>query len=215
MKRYLLFVVLGLVAVCVAATDRFYIEDFEITAGETVQVEILLDNETVYTAFQCDLYLPEGLSAAGFKLTSRKHSSHTLSVITQPDGAQRLLSYSLQLKPYSGNGGALVTFNVTTSEDFAGPAVIALRNVMFSNLEGEEVPLGDEQCTVITPAGGLIGDVDGDGQISIGDVVDLNDYLLKDGTTAILTSNADVDGDGNITIGDVTDLIDMLLSNNG
>lgn len=208
-----MFVVLVVVAVCAAATDRFYIEDFEIGAGETVQVEMLLENEMVYTAFQCDLYLPEGLSAANFKLTSRKHSSHTLSVTTQPDGASRLLSYSLQLKPYSGNSGALVTFNVTASEEFRGPAVIALRNVMFSNLEGDEMPLADEECTVTAPACGLVGDVDGDGQIDISDVVDLIDCLLSSDASAIIIGNADVNGDGLVNIADVTDLIDQLMSN--
>lgn len=213
MKRYLLFAVLGLIALG-AAADRFYIEDFEIAAGETVQVEMLLDNETVFTAFQCDLYLPEGLRAANFKLTSRKHSSHTLSVTTQPDGASRLLSYSLQLKPYSGTSGALVTFNITASDDFAGPAVMALRNVMFSNLNGDEIPLNDEECTVSTPIGVVIGDVDGDGKVGIADVADLIDMLLSGSASVESCPAADVDGDGRISIADVSDLIDMLLSGN-
>ena len=182
------------------------------TAGETRSVEILLDNVTEYTAFQCDVYMPEGLSTSNFALTSRKSSSHTLSVSTQPDGSQRLLSYSLRLKPYSGNNGALVTMDVTASEDFTGSAVIALRNIMFSDLNGEEIPLGNDECTVTVSSTTLPGDVDGDGQINIGDVVDLIDYLLNGGSESFVLANADVDGDGHITIADVTDLIDMLIS---
>ena len=101
------------VALGAAATDRFYIEDFTISPGETCAVSILLDNEAEYTAFQSDLYLPEGLTAANFALTDRKNANHTLTATVLPDGGIRLLSYSLKLKTYSGNSGALVTFDVT------------------------------------------------------------------------------------------------------
>ena len=62
MKRRLLFAVLAVVAMCAAATERFYIEDFVINPGETVAVSILLDNETAYTEFQADIDMPGGLT---------------------------------------------------------------------------------------------------------------------------------------------------------
>lgn len=213
MKRILILMMGIVVALCGAAQDRLYIEDFSVEKGGTVQVQMLLDNETVFTAFQCDIYLPEGLTGSNFKLTNRKHSSHTLSVTVQPDGAQRLLSYSLQLKPYSGNSGALVTFDLSASQNFIGPAVIALRNVMFSNLDGDEIPLNDEECTVTVPVTVILGDVDGDGKVTIGDVADLIDYLLGVANPSFVIDNADVDSDGRITIADVSDIIDMLLRN--
>ena len=56
---------------------------------------------------------------------------------------------------------------------------------------------------------GLKGDVNGDGEVNIGDVTDLIDILLsgKNGSEM-----ADVNEDGEVNIGDVTSLIDMLLS---
>ena len=57
----------------------------------------------------------------------------------------------------------------------------------------------------------ILGDVDDDGQVGIGDIVALIDYLLNGDETGINMLAADVDSDGNITIGDVSDLIDMLL----
>ena len=67
-------------------------------------------------------------------------------------------------------------------------------------------------ATDITPE--MIGDVDGDGTVTIGDVTRLIDYLLSGNESSINSVNADVDGDRYITIGDVTFLIDMLLHNN-
>ncbi len=56
---------------------------------------------------------------------------------------------------------------------------------------------------------GLVGDVDGDGAVTISDVTALIDYLLAETPIA---GDGDIDGDGNITIGDVTALIDILLT---
>ena len=56
-----------------------------------------------------------------------------------------------------------------------------------------------------------VGDINGDGTISISDVTGLIDLLLSGGD---MPSYADANGDGAVTIKDVTDLIDMLLSGN-
>lgn len=56
----------------------------------------------------------------------------------------------------------------------------------------------------------MLGDVDGDGNISIGDLSTLIDMILD--TAEGIAINADVDDNGSIAIGDVTALIDMLLN---
>ena len=57
----------------------------------------------------------------------------------------------------------------------------------------------------------VIGDVNGDGVLTIKDVTDLIDYLLGS-SASINPIGADVNQDGSINIKDVTDLIDMLLN---
>ncbi len=58
------------------------------------------------------------------------------------------------------------------------------------------------------------GDVDHDGKVSIMDVTELINYLLKGDDSAICTICADVDGNGKVNIDDVTALIDLLLAGN-
>lgn len=58
----------------------------------------------------------------------------------------------------------------------------------------------------------MLGDVDGDGNITISDLTTLIDMVL--GSTEGFAVNADVDDNGIISVGDVTSLIDMLLSRN-
>ena len=73
---------------------------------------------------------------------------------------------------------------------------------------------GWSQETVITIPARLLGDVDGDGMVNIGDVTALIDYLLGGDDSEIYLDNADVKSDDKINIGDVTALIDLLLGGN-
>lgn len=204
-------------AVHVAATDRFYIEDFTINPGETVEVSILLENELEYTAFQSDLYLPEGLTVEqenGYyviDLSSRKARSHVLYTALQPDGAIRLLCYSGSVSPFKGSSGALVYLNIVASDDFSAPATITLKNTRLGTTAGEEIFFPEESCTVSAENMSLLGDVDGDGRVTIGDVTDVIDYLINGTVDGINLANADINGDGKVNIGDVADIIDILI----
>ena len=218
MKRTIIMTLTAVVALFAAATDRFYIEDFTINPGETLTVSILLDNEAEYTAFQCDLYLPEGLSVEQedgdyiFDLTSRKGRDHNISSQLQVDGSIRIISYSPSIKAYSGNSGPLVTYNVTASSDFEGPASILLKNILFTTVAGNEVPFADEICTVTLTATALRGDVNGDSNVNISDVTTLIDYLLSGNAIGVNQTAADCNQDSLVNISDVTALIDYLLS---
>ena len=55
------------------------------------------------------------------------------------------------------------------------------------------------------------GDVDGNGVLSIDDLAELLDYLLKGDEISINTNNADIDADGDVDIEDLSALIDLLL----
>ena len=129
------------VALSAMAQDRFYIEDFTITPGETMEVAILLDNVTVFSAIQADIYLPEGLSIDKedgeyiFDLTSRKARNHTASSALLSSGAIRLLIASQTSRTFSGNSGALVTFQLTASSDFQGPKTIVMNNIIASEAD--------------------------------------------------------------------------------
>lgn len=217
MKRIVFMMISAVVVLGACAQDRLYIEDFNIAPGETCTVSILLDNENAYTAFQTDIYMPEGLTIEQedgeyiFDLTNRKANDHNIASQLQADGAIRVMSYSPGIKAYSGNSGPLVTFMVTADNDFTGPAVIQMKTILLITTAGVELSFADEECMVNASTSILKGDVDGDGEVSISDVSALIDYLLNGEAESFNAANADVDEDNEIAIADVTALIDMLL----
>lgn len=192
MKKSILFVVMAIATLCATATDRFYIEDFSISAGETRTVSIMLENETAYTAFQTDLYLPAGLTVEQedgdciFDLTSRKGRDHNIATQVQADGAIRIMSYSPTIKAYSGNSGALVTFNVTATEDFTAPTTIQLKNTLLTTKNGVEVAFNDETCNVTSDV--VLKDLTGEIFISL----DISDNEWFPDITVYYTGDEDV-----------------------
>ncbi len=73
----------------------------------------------------------------------------------------------------------------------------------FQHIEG--IDTGEDE--------GPIGDVNGDGNVTIGDVSALIDYLM-DNSYEICMPRADANGDTIISIGDVSAIIDILMGNN-
>ena len=206
-----------MVALSSTAANRFYLPGFVIAAGETMQVAMILENDEPFTAFQTDLMLPQGLTVVQddgeylFDLTSRNASDQTILSKLRYDGALRVESFCMSVKPYSGTSGALVVINFTADEDFTGPATIGLKNSFFTTVDGVEFILPVENCEVQLLAQKLRGDANGDGMVTIADVSFLIDYLLAGCQSSFHTQNADLNADGVVTIADVSTLIDLLL----
>ena len=80
--------------------------------------------------------------------------------------------------------------------------------------DGTESVWSNIEHVTITGSGDepLVGDVNGDGEVTIGDVSALIDILLGADISQIDITVADINHDGEVTIGDVSSLIDILLS---
>lgn len=220
MIKKFIFVAVMAVALSATAANRFYLPDFVIAAGETIQVAMILENDEPFTAFQTDLMLPQGLSVVQddgeylLDLTSRNASDQTIISKLRPDGVLRMVSFCMSVKAYTGNLGPIVVINLHADEDFTGPASIGLKNSFFSTVDGVEFILPQETCTVELLAQQIKGDVNGDGLVNISDVTCTINYVLAGCSTSFHTENADLNLDGNINISDVTALIGLVLRGN-
>ena len=63
------------------------------------------------------------------------------------------------------------------------------------------------------PIGGLLGDVNGDGELTIVDVSLTVEYILGSEVANFIEGNADINGDGSITVLDVTAIVEIIMSN--
>ena len=217
-KKNIILILVAIISISAAARDRLYIENFQIQAGETYRMPLLLENDTVYSTFQTDLYLPEGLEVALDEgeyivdLTGRATNNHVVSPYQQPDGAIRIFVTSQSVRPFSGNSGAIAIVEIHALPSFSGTKQVSLRGTVFVEENGRRHDF--EDCNALASSGDnpiVSGDVDGDGTITAADVTVLYNYLLNNDSSALV--NGDQDGDGSITAGDVTVVYNILLGN--
>ena len=217
MRRSIIMITLAVIAALASSgKDRLYIESFNIAAGQTLQVPVLLLNDTAYSGLQTDLYLPEGLSLDMndndeyiIDLTSRRDKSHTVASRQLDDGAIRIYVTSVSTREFLGNSGAIMTLSITASSGFNGAAVIALRNSVCAEAIGTRHLLADEICEVNA---GMKFDVNGDGEINIADINVITDIILGGTVDELTRRRADVNGDGEINIADINAVTDAILS---
>ena len=132
--------------------NRFYIPDFKIAVGETKTVSVMLDNETLFTAFQTDIYMPEGLTIVdnSFVMTSRGTAGHTVSAKSFSDGRTRVACLSLANDVFADHSGALLEFQITADKDAAETCTIELKNQLFSMANAKEYIVPNSSTVVTT-----------------------------------------------------------------
>ena len=73
------------------------------------------------------------------------------------------------------------------------------------------MPKSDVTITVTWKLADVNGDVNGDGAISVSDVMGLVNYILDQNNDYFIIANADVNGDGTISVSDVMALVKIIL----
>jgi hypothetical protein len=149
MKKIAFLLLLIINSFSAFADAYLYIDDVSIKPGETKDLSVKLKNDVDITAFQCDLYLPTGISVVqtfdsninkntnDIALTDRKQSTHSLSSNVQSDGAMRIVAFSSKNEAFSGNDGALFTIKIKADDNIAiGKYTIRLANVELTTFSG-------------------------------------------------------------------------------
>ncbi len=135
----------------VSAEEKVTIEDFIISAGETKELSITLENEVVYAAFQFNLYLPKGLTVSEYsKDEDRIPEGTTLSMSQLKDGSYRFVAVAMNTNNIAGKSGRIATIKVTANKDLTNGSLTGyFRKVKLSKLDGTGVTY-DEMAFPIT-----------------------------------------------------------------
>lgn len=196
--------------------DSFSIPDETSFHGDTVIIPVSMQNESTITAFQTDIYLPEGFELVKkndeyqVSLSDRKGRDHVIMVNDAPDGALRVLSYSPTLKPFKNNEGELFYITVKVPEGVSGTFPIWLRNTILTSTDEEELYAIDALSNV-SVTNIIKGDVNNDGKVTVTDVVTTARYILNYNPEPFVFEAADMNGDGKITITDVVKIANLVL----
>lgn len=131
--------------------DSIFIRDFNIPVGESKEIALELINESVFTAFQVDILPPKGLdfNTDSFQLTSRA-ANHAVSVKKFDDGRIRVVCFSIDNTPFTGNDGALLNMVLTAEPDIAETAELHLNNVIFTTSSAKEYILDNSSTRITT-----------------------------------------------------------------
>lgn len=196
--------------------DSFSIPDETSFHGDTVIIPVSMQNESTITAFQTDVYLPDGFELVKKNdeyqvyLSDRKGRDHVIMVNDAADGALRVLSYSPTLKPFKNNEGDLFYITVKVPEGVSGTFPIWLRNTILTSTDEEELYAIDALSNV-SVTNIIKGDVNNDGKVTVTDVVTTARYILNYNPEPFVFEAADMNGDGKITITDVVKIANLVL----
>ena len=177
--------------------------------GTTVSFPIGLDNVNNITAFQMDLYLPTGITLATdedgnvkIETTERISNNHTVDCSKMDDGSYRIICYSTENNNFTGYRGELFSLPLVVGAELQdGDYDITASNIELSDKTGTTYIGQDVKC-MISVKSFILGDVDGNGQHSINDVVCIVNYVLNRPNTTFIEGAADLDENGKITVND-------------
>lgn len=148
----------------VADFTSLYIVPFGIDQGTTsaaVTLDLLNPNDE-FTAFQCDIHLPEGIDWATktdsrgntvlmmptFNTARTDDNYHDLSLAKVGDGPFRLICYSMKNVSFLGNSGALINLPLVFAEDLAeGIYEIEVKDIVLTR-HGKNDETSDNETTV-------------------------------------------------------------------
>ena len=146
MKRLIILTILAM-GLSVGAQNTLRLSGGSGRPGDVVTVTMSLDNSDAVTAMQAFVPLGSQLQyVPNSAILTERSNSHALSATVLRD-TLRIYSYSTQLNAYSGNSGALITFEVTLGQE-PGDYTLRPSNSILSNSEGREISMTLEEGTV-------------------------------------------------------------------
>ena len=95
-------------------------------------LSLILENQRDYTAFQFDLFVPEGTDVAQMLLNAQRKQKHQLLYNKVEEGHYRVAALSTSNRTFQGNDGELLSIALNSDND----GEIAIRNIHFFDTKG-------------------------------------------------------------------------------
>ena len=197
-----------------------YISPLTAEAGTTVELSVKMKNKVQAEGFGFDLYLPEGMSFVldedGFpeaflstkRTTARK--TGTFESAIQPNGALRVFAASTNGSVISGNDGELFYVTIKAPADSVGEFTLGFKNTILTTSNAEEL-LSPDAYTNINVIPYVPGDANGNGEVSVIDIVTSAQFIIFQDPDPFFFEAADLNNDEQITVTDLALIANLIL----
>lgn len=196
------------------ADDKLQVKDFKVGPGCTAKMEIVLTNpDAKYTAFETDIYLPEGLELVKqddeyLVEASRMAESHSASV-SQKTGYYKLVLSSTINEELSGTDGTVVTLKVKASADItAGKKTGYLKKIKLASNDNTGIII-DEEAFEIEVLSYIPGDVNSNGEVDENDIIAIVKHIMGQTPDNFDEEAADVNQDQKVNVADIVEIVKM------
>ena len=207
--------------VTVEKNNKLTVTDMTQCSGGRGVLNVLLSDEETIMGFQFDLQLPEGVTVAEngsnlmAQLTGNAVNTHSISSSKMSDGLYRFVVTPQGSRAISNANGDGMTITIDVADDMAtGTYTMTIKDIEMTvrrtgNVFVDIHPKNSTATLTITEA--VMGDVNGDGRVSVTDVISMNSYILEEEPAQFIRKVADLNGDGKVTITDMVQVIDIIL----
>ena len=193
--------------------------DVQVLCGRQIILPVNMSNTESIKGVQFDLTLPNGVTVAtdaydelAVSLTSRAHSSHSVSARQLSNGDYRIVVTSMGAKTFSDTEGNIMNITLNVAENVEmGDYVIKVSSIALNTADNVTISPADVTAT-LTVTNTKPGDVNGDGSVNVTDVGMVIDHILENTPANFVKAAADVNGDGEVNVTDVGLVIDIILS---
>ena len=199
-------------------SDVLYVDDAVGVPSGTIVLPIQLKNVSPITGLQFEMQLPEGVTIVDngtskiTPTTSDRIIDHTISGAKLSNGNYQFVVFSGTSAALRENEGAIAYVTLNVGENMAiGDYTIGIKEVELTKTDGTSLYHKDMNSK-LTLTEAIIGDVNGDGKVTITDAVGIVNHVLHRTPSSFITKAADVNGDENITISDAVKVVNIVLN---
>lgn len=219
---------LGLVLVFTGiahASDVLKVQDLQITPGESVTLNVELNNTTTnLMGFQCDINLPGGLSlelrANGKPAATLGErfatTGHSIASSCLANGDYRFIATSMDGEAIPGITGTLFSAILKADASLIPGTELTgtIKNIEFNTQDNQKLTFDNTSFVITVERPLMLGDANNDGSVTIADAVAVVNYILTNGspTGNFVFKAANMDGDEGITIADAIAIVNIILS---
>lgn len=197
--------------------------DVTVCRGGQITVPIMLSNKDNVRNVQFELALPEGFSVVtnemgelvGASLSERAKATHTITGTPEANGNYRVMIMPKGITDdvIQGSEGLIANIKLKVKLNVVPSDYDIKMTACELGIDDEESysAILQDGYSKLTVSSVLLGDIKGNGEVTVTDVSNLIDYLLHKKVSNFTMHAADINGDGKISVTDISILIDILL----